>query len=182
MNAGGRTSTLVHVTDSEPPQPLNVAVTEAHLAAYDVARHAARVTHLRGPERIRESYDVLLSAHKVLEAAGMAYKHLPASQARDQLRQAINDFNRSAPRLGTARNILIHPDKEGRIDVEYAEGDSDRVRIHAGPATLVVDQVASAASVLKHELYAAVSAHEGKPVRRQAVDEFLHRATGSPDD
>jgi hypothetical protein len=165
-------------------QPLNVALNEAHLAAYDVARHVARVRRLSGPERIREAYEVLVSAQRVLEAAGMAYKDLPAGQPKGQLRQAINDFNRAAPRLTTARNILVHPDKfrAGRVNAEHVEGDRDQLRISVGPAALDVEQVAQAASALKHELYAAVSTHEGRPVTRQMVDRFLHGASGSRDD
>ncbi|MPZ88958.1 MAG: hypothetical protein GEU81_12970 [Nitriliruptorales bacterium] len=125
--------------------------------------------------------------------------HLTTVAAREQLSEALEDFDAALPGVSRARDVLEHfdaytrgvgdlqqpnvgrrgraPDerlaRQYRIDFDHIDDDVGWPRLHIGPYPIDLTEAGRAASRLVDEIWAAAKTDEGEPVSRQALAAFL---------
>ncbi len=179
---------------------VNVALAHAWQWAVAVRAQVARVVEGSGSlQQIPDAFLLIIAVRNVRRAADMALRHLTNTAAKDQLREALNDFEAALPGVVNARDVLEHFDdyslgvgnlqqpttrkqqraadeelaQQYRIEFEHIDNDRQRPRIRIGPHLLDLDAAGRAASLLVYEVWAAVMTDEGRPVSRQAIAAFL---------
>jgi hypothetical protein len=179
----------------------NVALAHARHWAVAVRAQAARVVEGSGSlQQIPDAFLLIIAVRNVRRAADMALGQLTSTAAKEQLREALDDFAARLPEVVAARDVLEHFDdysldvgnlqqptirkrrqraadedlaQQYRVEFEHVDNDPQRPRIRIGPYTLELAEAGHAASMVVYEIWAAVMTEEGKPVSRQAIAALL---------
>ncbi len=174
----------------------NAAMGHAWQSARTARAQVARVINaIDGMTQVPDAHQAVCAIRNVRRAAAMALEHLTDAAAKDQLREALADFDRAYPNVCEARNVLEHfedysrgvghlqqPELQAwkrqpneqlarrfRVGFDWIDDDPHRPRVSVGPYEIDLPKAASAASLLPFEIWAAIKVQEGDPVPREFV-------------
>ncbi|PSK66928.1 hypothetical protein B0E53_01090 [Micromonospora sp. MH33] len=195
------------VTDALKPNGTNSALAHAWLWANAVRLQAARVLAAEGDlTHLPEAFMLLVALRDVRRAAKMALSSMQVPAAKDQLSEALADFDRALPGIVEARDAVEHFDEyslgvgraqrsrmktdphlsQYQLAEEYAVrfGWADAEQLHphlaVGPHTIAISAAADAASLLVDEIWAAAKTEEGTPTSRAAARAIHHAQKSEP--
>ncbi|MBM0256325.1 hypothetical protein [Micromonospora sp. 4G55] len=138
---------------------------------------------------------LIVALRNVRRAARMAHSHMRVPQAKEQLAEALVDFDLALPGITDARNVVEHFDEYsigiGQLQraqlrdepsltpgeladtfaVRFGWTDSDerRPQLRVGQHVIEIGRAGDAASLLVDEIWAALKTEEGTPTSRSAA-------------